>query len=413
MIFKCRIMWAYTSCAPFMQVICILGLIGNLLAMIVVCNSPTLKTASTIFIFNLALADFLFLLSIPIATASLLMEKWVFGNIMCKIYFGCFGINIFSSIYTLTIMSLDRYVAVCCSLKYNNFQKPVICLISCVLIWIGATLLSLPLLLYSKAENDTCNLHWSADSAISFTIYRIILGFFLPMTLITVFYTLIIVKLCKQSPSLSRSHKKKRTRKVTILVLCIILVFFSCWLPYWCYQIVFIINIRLNKQPSHPEIMGYHVATALYKLNSALNPVLYGFLSSSFRKAVCKLLKCEEKTSNLGSTRYSTRITSFLLSLRMRKSSSRPTRTSATELECNAFPCTSAKLLKENGDKPNNNGVVAEAMQENLMCSLNPPANWRQLVYILFNTFVADKFVCYTIKLQTPLKCHLSTFSFV
>ena len=308
-------------------IICVFGLTGNVLSMIVVVYNPGLKIASTIFMFNLAMADFLFLLSLPFAVTNILMKAWIFKEFMCKIFFGLFGINLFASVYTLVAMSLDRYIAICC-MRWNTKRTRQNSIICCVLIWIVATLLTLPLLLYSQLdETETmCLLEWPSgnSSAPPFIYYTLTLGFIIPLILITFFYTSIVVRLHTQSPSLAdqpSGNKRRRNRKVTVVVFCLILAFFLCWLPYWCMQLVIVIETK-HERISRGAMLGYHIATVLYSCNSAINPVLYGFFSNKFRQGVLHVFKCAQNGRRDG-TYHSSRMTTILQTLRITKSSSK------------------------------------------------------------------------------------------
>ncbi|CAG6021981.1 unnamed protein product [Menidia menidia] len=72
-----------------------------------------MKTATNIYIFNLALADSLFLATLPFQGTDVFLGFWPFGNALCKTVVSIDYYNMFTSTFTLTVMSIDRYVAVC------------------------------------------------------------------------------------------------------------------------------------------------------------------------------------------------------------------------------------------------------------------------------------------------------------
>uniref|UniRef100_A0A8B9QUC2 G-protein coupled receptors family 1 profile domain-containing protein n=1 Tax=Anas platyrhynchos TaxID=8839 RepID=A0A8B9QUC2_ANAPL len=84
-----------------------------------------MKTATNIYIFNLALADALATSTLPFQSAKYLMETWPFGELLCKVV-----------IFTLTMMSVDRYVAVCHPVKALDFRTPAKAKIINVCIWV-------------------------------------------------------------------------------------------------------------------------------------------------------------------------------------------------------------------------------------------------------------------------------------
>lgn len=325
-------------------IICALGLIGNMLSMVVVVKNPLMKTASTVFIFNLALADFLFLLSVPMMAAGLISRRWIFGEFCCRAYYGLFGVNLFASVYTLVMMSVDRFIAICC-MNISGLRTVTNSIISCVIIWMVSALLILPLLMYSHYSNGQCLLSWphkngKAPTAYGYTYYTLSAGFVIPCILMMIFYISILVKINLQKSVLtehSLDHKKKRNRRVTSLVLSIIAAFVICWLPHW------IIQVYLITAKSYGFGVVYvltQISTILYVFNSALNPILYGFMSASFRNAMTKTCGCNTSTRNADGSQSR----GFLLSFgRNRK----PDYNETQEITNSRSPKTSVRFTRE------------------------------------------------------------------
>ena len=93
----------------------------------------------------------------------------------------------------------------------------------------------------------------------TFIIYSFLLGFLIPLILISIFYVLVILRLQHLGPKRTNPGKakdgsnqltvnqqsrakdrKKSHRKVTKLVLTVITVYFVCWAPYWISQVKYI-----------------------------------------------------------------------------------------------------------------------------------------------------------------------------
>lgn len=93
--------------------ICMGGLIGNaLVAYVIIRGAPRMKTVTNVFILNLAITDTLFLLGLPTIITTALTRHWVFGSVMCHVYYAQTCINMFTGTFTLTLMSADRFAAV-------------------------------------------------------------------------------------------------------------------------------------------------------------------------------------------------------------------------------------------------------------------------------------------------------------
>ena len=87
----------------------------------------------------------------------------------------------------------------------------------------------------------SCTIEWpeggliSADKA--FIWYAFTLAFALPVILISIFYSLVVIRIRTSGPTNISAHKRQSSRKVTRMVLAVITVYVVCWLPYWVFQV--------------------------------------------------------------------------------------------------------------------------------------------------------------------------------
>lgn len=95
----------------FFGIIGILGLVGNSLVVVVVAANPGMRSTTNILIINLAVADLLFVIfCIPFTATDFVPPYWIFGKIWCKIVQYLIIVTAYASVYTLVLMSLDRWV---------------------------------------------------------------------------------------------------------------------------------------------------------------------------------------------------------------------------------------------------------------------------------------------------------------
>jgi len=138
---------------------------------------------------------------------------------------------------------------------------------------------------------------------IVFTYYAFLLGFLFPMSMITTFYVLVLIRLHKIRRKHRSELKERSHRKVTRIVLAVITAYFICWVPYWFLQIFITIDplidsLRLDFSilPANTNMKFLkeltHLTTIFGYANNCLNPVLYVFLSESFREEYILLLNC-------------------------------------------------------------------------------------------------------------------------
>ena len=142
-----------------------------------------------------------------------------------------------------------------------------------------------------QEENDGQFQH-VLNGQTAFTFYSFFLGFAIPLGLILVFYVLVIFKLKTVGPKNKSKEKKKSHRKVTRLVLTVITVYICCWLPYWITQLALIFTPPGKTQHSNVMVAIFLLAGCLSYSNSAMNPVLYAFLSENFKKSFLKACQC-------------------------------------------------------------------------------------------------------------------------
>lgn len=281
--------------------ICVVGLLGNGLVIFVITRYTKMKTVTNMYILNLSIADFMFLMGLPMIMTTLILKHWVFGFALCKIYYILTCINMFTGAYTLTVMSGDRFLAVCYPVSSMRYRTPRYARIAIGLIWLVSFVIMLPVLLYTETSNHrflpgkySCKIQWPAKQEIAgqkaFTLYNLFLGFAIPVLLICLLYTLLVVRLRTVGPQ-SKSNEKKRTRrKVTTLVTLIIAVYILCWLPYWAFQLFVIHSAALNLPPW--VIFLFTFFTLLSYANSAINPLLYAFSNENFKEAFINAFHC-------------------------------------------------------------------------------------------------------------------------
>ncbi|XP_067013470.2 somatostatin receptor type 5-like [Anabrus simplex] len=280
-------------------IVCVMGLLGNTLVIYVVLRFSKMQTVTNLYIVNLAIADECFLIGIPFLLTTMSFQYWPFGYFMCKAYMTTTSINQFTSSIFLTIMSADRYIAVCHPISSPKVRTPVISKVVSLTAWLASAMLVVPVFMYASTmdrENViSCNILWPESEHISgqtaFTLYSFILGFAIPLILIFVFYCLIIRRLQTVGPTNKSKEKKKSHRKVTKLVLTVITVYMICWLPYWITQVSLIFTPPKQCQ-SKIAVTIFLFAGCLSYSNSAMNPVLYAFLSENFKKSFLKACTC-------------------------------------------------------------------------------------------------------------------------
>lgn len=113
-----------------------------------------MKTATNIYILNLAVADALVTTTIPFQSTDFLLSSWPFGEVACKVFISIDYYNMFTSIFTLTMMSVDRYVAVCHPVKALDLRTPVKAKVINVCIWILSSAAGIPAFVLGDTQTN-------------------------------------------------------------------------------------------------------------------------------------------------------------------------------------------------------------------------------------------------------------------
>ncbi|TEA23561.1 hypothetical protein DBR06_SOUSAS910263, partial [Sousa chinensis] len=137
------------------SIICFLGILGNGLV-IIIATCKMKKTVNTVWFLNLAVADFLFNVFLPIHITYAAMDyHWVFGTAMCKISNFLLIHNMYTSVFLLTVISSDRCISVLLPVWSQNHRSVRLAYMACMVIWVLAFFLSSPSLVF----RDTAHVH--------------------------------------------------------------------------------------------------------------------------------------------------------------------------------------------------------------------------------------------------------------
>ncbi|KAM5291949.1 C-C chemokine receptor type 9 [Ctenodactylus gundi] len=281
---------------PLYWLVFLVGTVGNSLVVLVYWYCTRVKTMTDMFLLNLAIADLLFLVTLPfwaIAAA----DQWTFQTFLCKAVNGLYRMTFYSCVMLIMCISVDRYIAIARAMKAQVWRRKRLLYSKtvCVAIWVLAAALCVPETLYSQTKRES-------GSTVCTTVYRrddsttlksailtlnVILGFFLPFVVMASCYTIIIHTLVQ-----AKKSSKHKALKVTVTVLT---VFVVSQFPYSCLLLVKTIDsyamfISDCTVSIHVDIC-FQVTQTLAFFHSCLNPVLYVFVGERFRQDLMKTLK--------------------------------------------------------------------------------------------------------------------------
>ncbi|KAM3860014.1 hydroxycarboxylic acid receptor 2-like [Diretmus argenteus] len=280
---------------PILTIDVILGLLGNVVALWIFCCRLKTWNPNNLFLFNLVIADFMALVSLPLRIDALLRRFWVFGDGLCRINLFLMFANRSASIGLMTVVTIYRYFKVVHPHhRFNRMTTKQAGLVS-VFVWLLVVVPRVPMLAYNHIKgsgNKTqCFFFTSykeASSAILILVgmHRIlsVVEFFIPLAMLLFCSTRITYVLRQRN-----MHKSKLGRRAIQSCAAIVGVFVICFFPGTVTTIgLWIIS---SQRPLHCASFYTFtqltiVSFGLNFLNSALDPIIYCFSSSRFRKAL-------------------------------------------------------------------------------------------------------------------------------
>jgi len=129
------------------SIIVIVGLIGNSMVVIVVAFNQQMRSTTNLLIINLAIADLLFIIfCVPFTATDYVLPYWPFGDSWCKSVQYLIVVTAYASVYTLVLMSLDRFLAVVHPIASMYVRTEKNAETAIVIIWGVILILAVPVL---------------------------------------------------------------------------------------------------------------------------------------------------------------------------------------------------------------------------------------------------------------------------
>ncbi|KAF7706101.1 C-C chemokine receptor type 9a [Silurus meridionalis] len=283
---------------PLYMLIVILGFAGNLLVLWIYTNLKNrLRTMTDVYLLNLALADLLFLCTLPLWAADAMMG-WAFGTALCKGTSALYKINFFSSMFLLTCISVDRYISIVQSTKAQNSKELRLAWskVVCMFVWLLSIILSIPEFIFAQPKPNSEGKHFCTmvyfnnennRTKILILALQICMGFCIPLLIMIYCYSVIIKTLLK-----AKNFEKHKALRV---ILVVVAVFILSQLPYNSMLVLEASQAANTTITDCNEAKSFDIINQIMKslayMHSCLNPFLYAFVGVRFRKDVKKLFK--------------------------------------------------------------------------------------------------------------------------
>ncbi|XP_069068811.1 hydroxycarboxylic acid receptor 2-like [Pleurodeles waltl] len=269
-----------------------IGLLGNGVALWIFCFRMAMWTPSTIFLFNLSIADFMLLFFLPFRAHYFLnSSQWHFGDVPCRIMLFMVSLNRAGSISFLTVVAVDRYFKIVHPYhQVNSITKKeaigIVALIWSVIIAMTVHILTETHLINEEFTNRT--LCESFDLNQNFSATQVWQNIFFMAECVV---PLVAILFCTQSIVRQlKTRQVERQIKIQRAVRAVTLVSFEftfCFLPSTVATIAVYISKCLHKCDAFQKsCLLFVFSLSLTYLDSVLNPLVFYFSSPTFRSTL-------------------------------------------------------------------------------------------------------------------------------
>ena len=302
---------------PIYGIISLLGLFGNTLVIIVVLFNKNMRNTTNLLILSLAVADLLFILiCVPSTAIKYALPRWPFGEIWCKLQAYLVYVCCLASMYTLVLMSLDRYLAVVHAIRSMQWRTERNTTIAIAIAWVIILCANINQLLTNTVFEYPDHYNpgqWKSSCIDTFTTQMdddvdvtdnqrilygsfFIFGYLVPLSFTMILYGLMLKRLLYGVAPGGRNQSAESIRtkkKVTRMVIIVVVIFATCWMPI---QIIFMVTAFGTYPQTVSSTVIMMAAQCFAYMNSCVNPILYAFLSDNFRRSFRKVLCCSDTT---------------------------------------------------------------------------------------------------------------------
>ena len=315
---------SYNSCSPISSedivfatlysFIVFFGVLGNVIVITIVRNTPSMHTPTNYLLLNLAVGDLIALLFCPgfyeFALKNVQLGATA-GDVMCKLFFGNATVCVAwdASILTLCVIAIERFIGIV--KPFNNdwaLTKKRVSL-AIVIIWVMAVSSSFTDILLTKHTNNRSHLHfcspctrpWTVRNQSSlvktYTVTHSVVLIVFPSAIILFCYISVFSAL-KRGPGDSPPDKiyRKQTQKLLKLLVSLAVAFCVLCLPFAGF-FFYVPAHDVREAKSETLLLTLRIVRFLAFSNSFVNPMLYAVQSSNYRLALKKYLCCRNNAN--------------------------------------------------------------------------------------------------------------------
>ncbi|XP_071647120.1 neuromedin-B receptor-like [Temnothorax longispinosus] len=289
------------------SLILIVGVTGNgILVLILLCHTSMRNVPNT-YVLSLALGDLLVIVtSVPFTSILYTIESWPWGLTICKLSECAKDISIGVSVFTLAALSAERYCAIVNPIRRHmaGLSAKPLTILTASLIWVLAIVLAMPAALFSYVSSIPLSGNHSILICNPFpeefgdayekgmVLFKFLTYYVIPLCVIAGFYLGMAWHLALSTKNIPGElpsgnlhvEQIKARRRVGKMVVCFIIVFVICFLPYHIFMLWF--HFCPTARDDYDDywhvfrIIGFCLSFS----NSCINPIALYLISRTFRR---------------------------------------------------------------------------------------------------------------------------------
>ncbi|KAM5132172.1 C-X-C chemokine receptor type 3-like [Mantella aurantiaca] len=272
------------------MVVFLLDLMGNGLVLYVLIARRSPWLLADHYLFQLALSDLLLGFTLPFWAFQYSFQRNI-GSIPCKILGALFTINIYSTIFFLVCISINRYFSIVHAIELHKRQRPLHTVLICIFIWMFSCTLSWQEFYFRESKDSFCTYNFPLGKSnfwrVALQLVELTIGFIIPLVFMVFSYSRILCTL--------RRSRHNHSRRSQLVIIVLLLVFVLCWAPYKALQIIDSLQrLKVIGRDCYLEKIldiGMIVTEALGLSHVCINPIVYAFVGVKFRREIFKIFK--------------------------------------------------------------------------------------------------------------------------
>ncbi|XP_077205094.1 G-protein coupled receptor 35-like [Paroedura picta] len=262
-----------------------LGAVFNTVALWVFYLKLRRWTETRFYMISLAMADYATVFTLPFIMMFHYQGRR--EDVFCRVIEAIYFLNMPVSLYTITFIAVDRYLAIKHPLKARALRSPQKAAISCLCLWLcSLAWVTMFSSLIPTNEGRYCFYRNAPyDNFIYIPIISVVF-LLIPMVILTFCSTQIIRCLKgKQNCSL---QEEKLTQKAICIVAVNMGIFIVCFLPFnLCSLVSFAMDVTGDEYWLRQALSKtIHVASCLQNMNCCLDAICYYFVAKEFQEAI-------------------------------------------------------------------------------------------------------------------------------